>query len=436
METPAVGLVDAVASVSPHPLKALPASRPHRPQTRDVADLLCRDGKWSDASMALATAARFPSYAQTRKLNEAEMSALAIVRGEFPPGTHRSAHEENQGIYSPKAISMLTEEIARLESPLNGEKTASAHSSENGLDEKADSTGKASIDPGLDPDQYPTPERIKQLWDAWEKGPEALLQALKQDSQEDKFQENLTQHAERDMEGPLMFGFGRKAKKDGMKPTAAMVEGYSAVKMKFPGVIPRSGTAIGDLAFEIAGDLSNRFSKTAFEQVRQGWAFSPGWTEFDALSRWYALGFICLMNCLQTSQWTEALTLDVGLKVHDAATELLWVFWSPPEPVKEKVRAYMRENIKEITRSLDAFAIPASRRSWFINYAERIKGTSPPWDTRGGFFSQVLAGEPPSTDLLSGSLLMSHFGDARKSILDLVSGARMGVSFSNLPARG
>lgn len=301
------------------------------------------------------------------------------------------------------------------------------------LHEKGSSTAKVAIDPRLDLDQYPTPERIKELWEACEKGPEALLHALKQASQEKKVQENLAQQAKQDMEGLLMFGFGWKTNKDAMKPTSVMVEGYTAVKRKFPGVIPRSGTAIGDLAFEIAGDLGNRFSKPAFERVRQGWAFSSAWTEFDALSRWYALGFICLMNCLQTSQWTEALTVEVGLKVHDAATELLWVLWSPPEAVREKVKAYMRENIKEITRSLDAFAIPASRRSWFINYAERIKGTNPPWDTRGGFFSQVLAGEQPSTDVLSGSLLMSHFGDARKSILDLVSGARTGVSFSNLP---
>lgn len=401
----------------------------------DVAELLCREGKNSDAITALAAAARFPAYAQTRKLNEEEMSALAIVRGEFPPGMHRSAHEDRQGIYSPKAISLLTDEIARIQIGLSAEK-APVPSSENGPDGKVSPMERAEIDPRLDPDQYPTPERIKELWEAWEKGPEALLQALKQGAQEDKIQENLPQQVKQDMEGPLMFGFGRKAEKDRMKPTAAMVEGYSAVKMKFPGVIPRSGTAIGDLAFEIAGDLSNRFSRATFERVRQGWAFSPGWTESDALSRWYALGFICLMNCLQNSQWTEALTLDAGLKVHDAATELLWVLWSPPEPVKEKVRTFMRENIKEITRSLDAFSIPASRRSWFINYAERIKGTNPTWDTRGGFLSQVLAGEQPSTDMLSGNLLMSCFGDARKSILDLVSGARTGISFSNLPAGG
>lgn len=98
----------------------------------DVADLLCRDGKNSDAIMALAAAARFPSYAQTRKLNEAEVGALAIVRGEFPPGMHRSAHEENQGIYSPKAISLLTEEIARVQNRLNGEKTAGVRSCETG----------------------------------------------------------------------------------------------------------------------------------------------------------------------------------------------------------------------------------------------------------------------------------------------------------------
>ena len=233
-----------------------------------------------------------------------------------------------------------------------------------------------------------------------------------------------------------MFGFGQKAKKEWLNPTAGMVESYRAIKTKFPGVIPRSGTAIGDLAFEIAGDLGKRFSTPAFERFLQSRNFSSGWTESDALSRWYALGFICLMNCLQTSQWTEALTLNVGLKVHDATTELLWVLWSPPEPLKEKVKAFMRENIKEITRSLDAFAIPTSRRNWFINYVERIKGANPPWDTRGGFLSQILDGEEPSTDVLSGNLLMSQFGDARKSVLDLVSGARAGLSFSNLPARG
>ncbi len=221
--------------------------------------------------------------------------------------------------------------------------------------------------------------------------------------------------------------------------TDEMFENYSLIKRKFPGVIPRRGTAIGDFALEIAGDLGNRFSKPALEQFLEGQllgGFSPGWTESVALSRWYALGFICLIDCLQTSQWTESLTLDVGLKVHDATTELLWALWSPPEPVKEKVSTFMRQNIKEITPSLAGFAAPASRRNWFINYAERIKGANPPWDTRGGVLSQILAGEKPSTDVISGNFLMSHFGDARKSILDLVSGAKTGVSFSNLPGRG
>ena len=151
----------------------------------DVADLLCRDGKCSDASMALAAAARFPSYAQTRKLYEAEMSALAIVRGEFPPGTHRSAHEESQGIYSMKAIALLMEEIPRIQNKLNGNVTEGVHTPEADSDEKANSTANVTLDPRLDPDQYPTPERIKQLWEAWEKGPEALLKELKQGNHED-----------------------------------------------------------------------------------------------------------------------------------------------------------------------------------------------------------------------------------------------------------
>ena len=64
------------------------------------------------------------------------------------------------------------------------------------------------IDPRLDPDQYPTPERIKELWEAWEKGPEALLQTLKQGAQEDKIQETLPcNQVKQGMEETLMFGF-------------------------------------------------------------------------------------------------------------------------------------------------------------------------------------------------------------------------------------
>jgi hypothetical protein len=86
----------------------------------DIATLLSNAGKVDDARKTLSAASVFPAYALTRKLSDTEMMALAIVRDEYPPGPHRSAHEEKQGIYSPESIALLEQEIAHRQAILDG----------------------------------------------------------------------------------------------------------------------------------------------------------------------------------------------------------------------------------------------------------------------------------------------------------------------------
>jgi hypothetical protein len=121
------------------------------------------------------------------------------------------------------------------------------------------------------------------------------------------------------------------------------------------------------------------------------------------------------------------LTLDVGTQVYDATVVELWILWSMPDTVKDKVMAFMGTNINGITRSLESVVDERTNAVWFRRYAARIKGGNPPWEIHSGGQSSVLgdliAGETVSTDLALTAELSARYWVLAKDIKGLVSGA-------------
>ncbi len=229
-----------------------------------------------------------------------------------------------------------------------------------------------------------------------------------------------------------MFGFGRK--KSAMdRITSEMVYKLEDVNRRFPGVIPKRGDQVGTLALAIAMKVvftffdEDTFAKVLIQENSIEKDFPSSWTRTDALSRWYALGFICLTRCSMDSNWSDALTVSVGMQVYDATVEKMWILWSMPDAAKERVMAFMKTNIKSITSSLDAFVDGETRRAWFSRYAARIKGENPPWEIqRGGqssAFEDLLSGGEVSADVNWNLALSAHCGALIKGIMMLATGA-------------
>jgi len=181
-----------------------------------------------------------------------------------------------------------------------------------------------------------------------------------------------------------MFGLGRKKDVDkSPNLTPGRVDRYFEICRNFPGIVPRSGAKVSDLAVSIAKTITVSFNDVVFEDAlltrhsieRE---FKAGWSRTDARSRWFSLGFICLTYCSLKSTWSEALTESVGNQVYDAAVEFLWLRSEVPDEVKKNVVLFMRANIQNITSSLNN-DFEEIRPLWFNRYAARLKGFSPPW---------------------------------------------------------
>ncbi len=191
-----------------------------------------------------------------------------------------------------------------------------------------------------------------------------------------------------------MFGFGRKkgATAPAISSEIALMRLQTLRELhgKYPGTIPGSGVKVADVGLELAKKVKDHFSLNCFEKIfipifhiERG--FPSGWSRADALSRWYALGLICLTHCSLTSIWNEALTLEVGNQVYDATVEEVWAFWSMPDVVRENVMLFMGSNIKSITSSLRTIVDERSEKLWFLRYSERlVKGGVSPWDISFG----------------------------------------------------
>jgi hypothetical protein len=140
----------------------------------ELADFLAEVGRPSEASLAVDVALKFPAYAKTVKMSDMEMVAQTIAFELFPPGPSRDARSMSQGLFSPKALVLLSEEVERIQDKLKELETEGSET-EDGTEEEQ----SAGIADRLDPSQNPDPERVKQLWEAWEQEGEAgILKAL------------------------------------------------------------------------------------------------------------------------------------------------------------------------------------------------------------------------------------------------------------------
>jgi len=229
---------------------------------------------------------------------------------------------------------------------------------------------------------------------------------------------------------------------------AKRVRAMFEVARKFPGSVPRNGTTVAMTGVKLVTILAGRFSLLSFETVvvplfRIEDRYPSGWSQADALARWYALGLICLTHCAMTRVWNDALTVDIGCQVYDATIDLAWTFWSMPDPVRQRVESFMRSNRTELTSSLRTIVDAWSKSVWFARYSERmVKGGTPPW--------QLSFGGPPGgwrakfgdvglfddADIQLGKFLQIQFEETANSILNALSGAEPDVNAASAPPNG
>lgn len=230
-------------------------------------------------------------------------------------------------------------------------------------------------------------------------------------------------------------------------PSARQLQAIESVGRRFPGVIPGGGTQICKLALEISRRLANIYSLLCFHDGLISTAhidlkFPPRWTKELALSRYYSLGLICLTHCARLKVWSDALTVQGGMQVYDAALELAWSWesWTVPLTVTENTLQFMRQNIHGIAVSLDELIDQRARTIWFSRYAERlVRGSDLPWNILDAQPWRNLAAPEllfNGFELELGRTLQTQFEDAGTSILNLVICAERGQIASNLPGIG
>lgn len=192
-------------------------------------------------------------------------------------------------------------------------------------------------------------------------------------------------------------------------------------KNSLDGSPPIPAHLIGD---ELAGVISGFFSTDLYFSVFVSAArieerFPTGWTRDAALSRWYSLGLICLTHCSIMTRWTDALSIQGGMDVHDATIRALWDRWRLTDNMQAKVRQFMQSNIKDITSSLRTIVNRQAQDRWFTHYAWRILyGVNAQWS-----ISQMDIKNPPlcdTFDLEFGESLRTVFKEASSSILEMI----------------
>jgi len=200
------------------------------------------------------------------------------------------------------------------------------------------------------------------------------------------------------------------------------------VKRRYPDLIPGSNVTVADFAMQVAARASERFSFPRFESalLREHSIekdFINGWSRGDALSRWFALGFICLTQCSLTTTWNSELTLEVGNQTYSAAVECMWLWWDMPDAIRERVQHFMGHHITDITSSLRGIVDEASQCEWFCQYSIEMKGGNPRWKNRGNYTPQhweVRVWNLLSADLTLNAFLNLHFAQSSDHILKLV----------------
>ena len=145
----------------------------------ELADSIAANGHRSEAEEAIQAALKFPQYARTMTMNGYEMVAQTIAFEALPPGpVGRESRSGSDGLYSAETIALLRKEAQRIHERvelLKKEPHGTARDREefrpNPQEDESEFLFEEPVvlDPRLDPNQTPTPEQVKELWEVWEK---------------------------------------------------------------------------------------------------------------------------------------------------------------------------------------------------------------------------------------------------------------------------
>jgi hypothetical protein len=151
----------------------------------ELANFLTDQGHLNEAKEALSAVETFPEYSKSKKSDPYEGSAQAIALETLPPDLVGSikAISLTRVCYSGEDRQrLLPTEIFRIRAKLDASLGAN-EDDRNVQIPGAPAAVPVSAEPELVSDQHPSPERIKDVWDVWQKGGEAGLLKFLQDQQ-------------------------------------------------------------------------------------------------------------------------------------------------------------------------------------------------------------------------------------------------------------
>jgi TPR repeat protein len=233
--------------------------------------------------------------------------------------------------------------------------------------------------------------------------------------------------------------FRTKSKHDSLDTSLSIVE------RKDSAIIPERETKVAGLANSVAQQIVAIFNEKTFNEslvnkhhIEKD--FNPGWNYQDSLSRWYALGIICLTRCSMARPWSDALPDPLDLEVYDASLDSMWVSWGMPVAIRAKVDSFMKESFLEIKKSFIDWDNRDVYKVWFRRYANRLIGANPSWEIRNGGASDdletSLRGERFLADVLVPPFIARVFMETGDAVLKVVCPAASdaGVKLQHLPA--
>jgi hypothetical protein len=132
----------------------------------ELAEFLIETGHISEAREAAGVASEFPAFAKDKSMNDMESVAQLLAFELFPAGPSREARAFGQGLYSSQAITLLHQEIVRIQIKLN------EHEAETSLFAEDDGEEMGSDEVKSHLLTIPDEDRMKRIWDAWEKNGE------------------------------------------------------------------------------------------------------------------------------------------------------------------------------------------------------------------------------------------------------------------------
>jgi len=202
------------------------------------------------------------------------------------------------------------------------------------------------------------------------------------------------------------------------------------VPEEYSTLIPGLKKTVSELASAVASRIIATFNEKTFNEIlitqhHIEKDFKSGWSYQDSLSRWHALGIICLTRCLMTRPWSDALPGPFDLEVYDASLDSMWVSWGMPVAIRAKVDSFMKESFLEIKKSFVDWDNRDVFTAWFRRYGDRLIGANPSWEIRNGGTTDVLEtllkGEMVLSDMFVGPLISRAFVETGGEVLKLVN---------------